>query len=47
MGFKLFPILVVDLLHEFELGILKSVLKHLLRIVFVVDPHRIDLLNER
>ena len=39
MRFKLFPILVVDLLHEFELGILKSILKHLFRIIFVVDPH--------
>ena len=29
LGFKLFPSLVVDLMHEFELGVLKSVLKHL------------------
>ena len=25
--------LVVDLMHEFELGILKSIVKHLLRII--------------
>ena len=46
-GFKLYPILVVDLLHEFELGVLKSVLKHLLRIINAVDPREIDILNER
>ena len=37
----------MDLLHEFELGVLKSVLKHLLRIAHAVDPRRIEILNER
>ena len=47
MGFNLYPILVVDFLHEFELGVLKSVLKHLLRIIFAINPRNIDILNER
>ena len=32
-GFDLFLMLVVDLLHEFELGVWKSILIHLLRIL--------------
>ena len=47
MGFNLFAHLVVDLLHEFESGVLKNVLKHLLRIVYAIDPRRIEILNER
>ena len=30
LGFDLFSIFVVDLMHEFELGVLKSVLTHLI-----------------
>ena len=47
LGFKLFPSLVVDLMHEFELGVLKSVLKHLVQIIYAIDPHKINILNER
>ncbi|KIM65578.1 hypothetical protein SCLCIDRAFT_22486 [Scleroderma citrinum Foug A] len=47
LGFKLFPIIVVDLMHEFELGVLKNVLKHLIRILYIVDPSNIARLNER
>ncbi|KIK72621.1 hypothetical protein PAXRUDRAFT_798128, partial [Paxillus rubicundulus Ve08.2h10] len=47
LGFDLFPALVVDLLHEFELGILKSVLKHLTRILFSIDPSQVWTLNDR
>ena len=47
MGFKLYPMLVVDLMHKFELGVLKSIVKHLLRIIHAVDPRKIDILNER
>jgi hypothetical protein len=43
----MFPILIVDLLHEFELGVLKSVLTHLLRIIHAVNARGIDILNER
>ena len=32
-GFDLFRMLVVDLLHEFELGVWKSILIHLLRML--------------
>lgn len=32
-GFDFFRMLVVDLLHEFELGVWKSILVHLLRIL--------------
>ena len=32
-GFVLFPMLVVDLMHEFELGVWKSIFIHLLRIL--------------
>jgi len=47
LGFDIYPTLVVDFLHEFELGMFKSILKHLLHIIYVVDPNRIDILNER
>ena len=33
MGFDFFLMLVVDLLHEFELGIWKAVFIHLLRML--------------
>lgn len=33
MGFDFFVMLVVDLLHEFELGVWKAVFIHLLRMV--------------
>jgi len=45
-GFKLFPIFVVDLMHEFELGILKSVLSHLIQILYVLDSELVAILNE-
>ena len=38
---------MVDLLHKFELGVLKSILKHLHQIVYAVDPHEINILNEQ
>jgi len=46
-GFDIFSSLVVDLMHEFELGILKSVLKHLIRILYALDPGLVTTLNER
>ena len=45
LGFSLFPILVVDLLHEFELGVWKSVFIHLLCILDCVSEglkHELD-----
>ena len=34
-------------MHEFELGVLKSVLKHLIRILYTLDPGLVTVLNER
>jgi hypothetical protein len=39
--------LVVDLLHEFELGVFKSVFKHLIRLLYVINNESVVLLNER
>lgn len=39
--------LVVDLLHEFELGALKQILKHIIRIIHAVNPTHIHILNKR
>lgn len=36
-GFDVFPSLVVDLLHEFELGVWKSLFIHLIRILEAED----------
>ena len=33
-GLNLFKMLVVDLLHEFELGVWKAVFSHLMRILY-------------
>jgi hypothetical protein len=33
LGFNFFPMLVVDLMHEFELGVWKALFIHLLRIL--------------
>jgi hypothetical protein len=43
LGFNLFLMLVVDLMHEFELGIWKALFIHLLRILNAVDK---GLVNE-
>ena len=47
LGFNIHPTLVVDILHEFELGVFKSILKHLLCLIYAVDPNCIDILNKR
>lgn len=43
LGFNLFPMLVVDLMHEFELGVWKAFFIHLLRILNAMGK---DLVNE-
>ena len=43
LGFNHFQMLVVDLMHEFELGVWKSLFIHLLRIL---DAHDKQLLVE-
>ncbi|KAG2067230.1 hypothetical protein BDR04DRAFT_1129692 [Suillus decipiens] len=47
LGFNIFCTLVVDLLHEFELGIWKMLFIHLLRIVMVHDKGLIHELDQR
>lgn len=39
--------LVVDLLHEFELGVWKAVFSHLIRILEAHDPNLVHILDER
>ncbi|KIM70496.1 hypothetical protein SCLCIDRAFT_18613 [Scleroderma citrinum Foug A] len=46
-NFDVFSILVVDIMHEFELGVLKSVLKHLIRILYAINPSLVSTVNER
>lgn len=47
LGCDVYRLLVVDLLHEFELGVFKSVFRHLLRILYYIDPGLISTLNDR
>jgi hypothetical protein len=37
MGFDLFPMFVVDLLHEFELGVWKALFIHLIWMLEATD----------
>ncbi|KIM61801.1 hypothetical protein SCLCIDRAFT_25468 [Scleroderma citrinum Foug A] len=46
-SFNIYPVLVMDLMHEFELGVLKSVIKHLIRILYIIDPGLVSTLNQR
>ena len=39
--------LVVDFMHEFELGVWKALFKHLIRILFVHGDSAVSALNER
>lgn len=47
LGFDFFPTLVVDLLHEFELGIVKAVMSHLMRLLYAIDPRKVVVVDER
>ena len=46
-GFDIYSLLVVDLLHEFELGVWKSVFTHLIRMLYTLGDHSIAVLDER
>ncbi|KAG1808227.1 uncharacterized protein BJ212DRAFT_1485167 [Suillus subaureus] len=46
LGFNFFPMLIVDLLHEFKLGVFKSIFKHLIRLLYAINPETITVLNE-
>ena len=39
--------LTVDIMHEFELGVFKSVLSHLLRLLYTINHEAIDVVNTR
>jgi len=47
LGFNFFDILVVDLLHEFELGVWKALFIHLLRILSAINPSLLNVLDQR
>lgn len=46
-GPSAFQLVLVDLLHEFELGIWKAVLAHLIRIIWTLGYDAIVELNRR
>ena len=39
--------LVVDLLHEFEIGVWKQIFSHMLRVLQATDPNLLTELNKR
>lgn len=47
MGLDLFAMLVVDLLHEFELGVWKAIFTHLLRILESLKKNMLAELDRR
>lgn len=46
-GFNLFTMLVVDLLHEFELGVWKAIFTHLLRMLESLKGGKLHELDRR
>jgi len=46
-GFNYFSMVVVDLLHEFELGVWKAVFAHLICLLYACGGDAIQQLNER
>jgi hypothetical protein len=47
LGFNFFEMLVVDLMHEFELGVWKALFIHLLRILAAKNPALLHELDQR
>ena len=47
LGFNIFDTLTVDFLHEFELGVWKSVFIHILRLLDAADPKLKDEFDRR
>jgi hypothetical protein len=45
--FDFFNMLAPDLLHEFELGVWKSIFTHLIRVLYAVDAAHVLLLDVR
>jgi hypothetical protein len=46
-GFNVYRMFVVDVLHEFELGVWKAILTHLIRILYAEGNDRIQAMNTR
>jgi hypothetical protein len=46
-GFSIYVMLVVDFMHEFELGVWKAVFIHLIRILVVHGGDAVQQLNQR
>ncbi|KAG8940281.1 hypothetical protein FRC04_005443 [Tulasnella sp. 424] len=46
-GFNFFGILVIDLMHEFELGVWKAVLVHLIRMLYTLSKDAVNKFNHR
>lgn len=47
LGFNFFSLLVVDLMHEFELGVWKGLFVHLLRMLCAINPNLLHELDDR
>jgi hypothetical protein len=47
LGFQLFLMFVVDLMHDFELGVWRAIFIHLLRIVEAINPNLLVILDQR
>jgi len=47
LGFNLFAMLLVDLMHEFELGVWKALFLHLLRILHAANKDSVHELDRR
>ncbi|KAJ3859890.1 hypothetical protein EV359DRAFT_75447 [Lentinula novae-zelandiae] len=47
LDFNLSHMLVVDLMHEFELGVWKALFSHLIRILYAVGQQHVEELNHR
>lgn len=39
--------LVVDLMHEFELGVWKALLTHLIRMLYAIGTHAVNAFNQK
>jgi len=44
---NIYPLLTVDLLHEVELGVWKSLFTHIIRILSIHSPEAINELDQR
>ncbi|KAK0447141.1 hypothetical protein EV421DRAFT_1706835 [Armillaria borealis] len=47
LDFNFYILFIVDLMHEFELGVFKALFIHLVRICYAIGAHVVQILNER